>query len=78
MLRALASPKNSVACSLYIARLLRIAPTVILWNIDTFVASQTYYDFTAGSEGIVPFTHKFTFDAREDAAGAVTISTMQT
>jgi hypothetical protein len=43
-----------------------------------FVAGQTHYNFTVGCEGIVHFYHKFNFDSREDAAGAITIWTEQT
>jgi hypothetical protein len=38
-------------------------------------ARHMYYDFTVGCEGIIFFTHKFNFDAREDAAGAIISAT---
>jgi hypothetical protein len=40
---------------------------------NTLVGSQAHYDFTVGYEGIVYFY----FEAREDAAGAITLSTAQ-
>jgi hypothetical protein len=50
VLRAIASSENSVACPFYAARFVIVAPTVISWNTQYFVGSQTYYDFIAACE----------------------------
>jgi hypothetical protein len=45
VLRAFASSKNSVACSFYVERFVRVAPTVISWNTQQFCCKPDILQF---------------------------------